>query len=68
MIANSEAQQGIQGRAQFDYNEREMAHKNEVLSSELVMQKANAHHQEAEISLMQNTLRDKSAIFKFRSG
>lgn len=56
MIANSEIQKSIQGRAQFSYTEREMAHVNEMLSSELLMQKANTQHQEAEISLMQNSL------------
>lgn len=61
--ANAEIQNNTMGRAQTVLHEREIAHMNEVLSNELLMSKANSQHHEAEVSLMQNALRDRSAIF-----
>lgn len=61
--ANAEIQNNTMGRAQTVLHEGEIAHMNEVLSNELLMSKANPQHHEAEVSLMQNALRDRSAIF-----
>lgn len=62
--ANNEIQQiSMQGRVQISHHEREIAHMNEVHSNELLMQKANSQHHESEVSLLQSTLRDRSAIF-----
>ena len=52
--ANSELQQSNIGRTQTNHNEREIAHMNEVLSSELLMSKANSQHHEAEVPLIQS--------------
>ena len=62
--ANSKLQQSNLGRTQTNHNEREIAHMNEVLSSELLMSKANSQHHEAEVSLMQNALQSRSSILQ----
>ena len=63
-FANSEMQRSHMGSEMSLRNEREIAHMNEVLSSELLMSKANTQHHETEASLLQNALENKSGIFK----
>ena len=60
---NAEMNSSGAWRNQLVEHEKEAARKNQVLRSELVMSKANSQHPEAEISLMQNTLKDRLAIF-----
>ena len=63
MVANEEIQKSNQNRAYLMQSEREMAHMNELINNELVVQRSNVKHHEAEISLMQNSMRDRHAIF-----
>ena len=63
-FANSELQRSHMGSEMNIRNEREIAHMNEVLSSELLMSKANTQHHETEASLLQNALENRSGIFK----
>lgn len=64
---NAEMNSSSAGRDQLLEDEEEAACKSEVLSSELLMSRANSQHHEAEISLMQNTLKGRLAIFNSRN-
>lgn len=48
---NAEIHSSNVDRAQTREPEKEIAHRNEVLSSELLMSQANSQHREAKISL-----------------
>ena len=62
--ANSEMQRSNMGSEMNLRSQREITHMNEVLSSELLMSKANTQHHETEASLLQNALENRSGIFK----
>ncbi len=61
-FANSELPRSRVGNELNVRNKREVAHMNEVLSSELLMSKANTQHHETEVSLLRNTLESRSSI------
>ena len=56
MVANAEAQRSNQ-------NDNELMIRNELISNELMMSKMNLQHYEPEISLMNNSMKDRNAIF-----
>ena len=62
VFANSELQRSRMGNEMNVRNEKEVAHMNEVLSSELLMSKANTQHHETEASLLRNAFENRSNI------
>ena len=60
--ANSEMQRSQMGMEVNVRNERNIAHANEVLSSELLMSKTKLQQNEAETSILHNTLENRSNI------
>ena len=61
--ASEELQTVHLGGEQTLLHEREVERMHGILSSELLMAKANPQHHEAEVSLMQNAMNDRSAVF-----
>ena len=62
IFANSELQRSRMGNEMNVRNEKEIAHMNDVLSSELLMSKANTQHHETEASLLRNAFENRSNI------
>ena len=60
---NDELQQSINNRTQLVHADKEASYRISVLSSEVSAQKANTHHLEIEVSQMQDSMRDRNAIF-----
>ena len=61
-FANSELQRSHMGNEINAQNEKQVAHMNEVLSSELLMSKTSTQHHETEVSLLRSALENKSSV------